>query len=176
MKKRILYAAFCAFFIVILISSNKLMVATRPSAKRYTGEFQRAFKDPVFVSAEKIYSYDDLSETVHMDGWAFVGTEADNQQKKIAVFFIGQDKNYVVVADSPYERQDVYDAYSGSEYRLKNGNVGFNISFSTIDMDFDEYRIAICDYENPENYGLIYLVQTLIKQPYRIEFGSFQSR
>ena len=95
--------------------------------------------------------YDNIVQTITIDGWAFVETQQDNLHKTVKFVFVSDVISYEVDADL-HNREGLVKVFT-DKYVPKN-RTGFSITFSPLGMRNGDYTLFIYIYENENNYGI----------------------
>jgi len=106
-------------------------------------------------SVDVMSQSEDIKYTVEIEGWAFIETEYDNQQKYVRLVFQDlRNGNLYEVPASLTTRLDVYENLKDL-YNIPRTNLAYYTKFSPLELADGEYRLYIYDWENESFNGLI---------------------
>jgi len=154
-NKVVLYSlVFFIIFILYLIYANKIVASifNRSYPLKEINLEEIEVKDAVYYGLDTINYQNDFAERVNISGWAFCETEYDNSDKEKYVVLVSTDKSYIV-SGTKSVRSDIQRQFSERGYKTKGTNSGFDMLFSTVDMENGIYEICLYIKENEQNYG-----------------------
>lgn len=156
-KKNLLFCLFTCVTIVILIMASDLVVAMfLPSdfvAKKVDiDEYSEIDNEAICIVKDEC-EIGDIFEKYVIRGAAFCEMEAgsDNNNRTIELFLVSDKYSYKIVGGSAI-RVDVYHELEG-EKSMANGNIGFQTTFSTINIHNGTYELMAYVCENDEVRG-----------------------
>jgi len=109
-------------------------------------------KSPVYINVTGESSQGDLFDIFSITGGAFCETDQSNSQRSI-VGILKSDKGVYAAQGVSAIRPDIYYMFSDTK-QIGNGEVGFQLGFSTINIPNGVYQLYIYVHENDEAYGL----------------------
>lgn len=150
------YAVFLVLTFCWLIFANDIVIkvsGVETVEKSDVNDFLQ--KDGIYFNFDTIDENNDILETVLLDGWAFVETVDNNDNREIKVIIENEKHSYEITMKDvyTYERNDVETAYVNKKIG-NNKRVGFHYEFSTLQIKNGVYNIYIYVWENEENYGI----------------------
>ena len=124
-------------------------------------------KDYSFKEAEGFFSIDystvnNFNLLLDFAGWALIPTNYDNDNKSIKLILIGESDKHVYQVKAQVRKLEKTELANHVPEEYIKGDNGFRFVFTALNMKNGVYRLAIYDFENEKNNGLL-------KTEYRIE-------
>ncbi len=159
-KNKLIYIIFILLFIFILVFSNNFVIYfTGKKSPKEIDINTLTFNSNVSLAVDFYNVYNNMTEDVAINGWAFCETEDSNENKTISVLLRGDKKTYSVKTD--LISRNLQDSFP--DYKIYGTNHGYGTEFSTLILPNGIYEVLLYDYENESNSGIGRTGRKLIK-------------
>ncbi len=161
-KNKKIYILFVLVFILLLIFANNIILMFIDTDSKYVATDLDKYdsNSKVYTAVGSLETYEDMQESLYINGWAFCETENDNPDKKITVILSNNKKSYALET-SAVERRDVRSAFP--DKKIPSMINGIETKGSTLGVSDGIYDIYLYVWENEDNYGIIKTGKQIIK-------------
>lgn len=159
-KNKLIFIIFILLFIFIFIFSNNFVIYfTGKKSPKEIDINKLSFNSNCNLAVDFYDVYDNMTEDIAINGWAFCETESNNDNKIINILLRSDKKTYIIETD--LISRNLQDSFP--DYKIYGTNHGYGTEFSTLNLPSGIYEVLIYDYENDYNYGLGRTGRKLIK-------------
>lgn len=167
MKRHILIITI--LFICIMLLANtivKTIFLNENNVVSKLDTFKALDKDYVYGGSVNVKSMNNITQMIHITGYAFIPTIKNNNHRYTNVYLISDKHIYKLKSYANF----VWLFENFKYLYLNSTRYGFSSDFSAINIKNGTYKIFLETYENDENYGYIYTHKLLHKNGINIEF------